>query len=49
VTTAEHVDVQMWNALTGRLGVVDHDSIAALGDFHLIRNLRRGVHQVSQQ
>lgn len=49
MTPAQHVDVQMRNALASRLGVVDHDSIAALGDVHLIGNLGRRIEQVSQQ
>ncbi len=49
MTATEHVQVEMWNALTGRLGVVDHDSIAALGDVHLVRNLCRRIQQVSEQ
>ena len=49
MTATEHVQVQMRNALTGRLGVVDHDSIAALGDVHLVRDLRRRIQQVSEQ
>ena len=39
----------MRNALTGCLGVVYHDAIAALGDVHLIRNLRRCIKEVSHQ
>ena len=49
LAAAKHVQMQVWDALTGRLSIVDHHSVAALGDVHLVRNLGGRVQQMSQQ
>lgn len=49
VAAAKHVYVKMRDALPSRLAGIDDDSIAALGDVHLVRNLRGRVQQMSHQ
>ena len=49
MAAAEHVNVQVRDALSGRFGIIDYDPIAALGDIHLVGDFRRGVQKVSEQ
>src|SRR5262249_25568533 len=47
--TTKYVSVQMGNALSGRFAIVDKDTIAALGDTHLVGDFRGRVKKMTEQ
>lgn len=49
MTTAQHVDVKMRNALAGSVTGIDDHAISALCDVHEVRDLRSGVKKMAKQ
>lgn len=49
MSTAKDVDVKVWDTLTRGVASIDHNSIAALGNAHLIGDFRRRVEQMSHK